>query len=74
MITLKALPINLHDHFFWNILFTAEEERWFGDFGITIFLFFKILIANQDMHVFQYFYILKMYPCFCIYLYVFLTE
>jgi hypothetical protein len=34
-------------------------------------LFFKILIANQDMHVFQFFfYILKMYPCFGIYPYV----
>jgi hypothetical protein len=26
------------------------------DFGILLFLFFKILIANQDMPVFQYFY------------------
>jgi hypothetical protein len=25
---------------------------------------------NQDIHVFQYFYILKLYPCSCIYLYV----
>jgi hypothetical protein len=28
------------------------------------FSFFKILIANQDMHVFQYFYILKVNSCF----------
>jgi hypothetical protein len=51
-------------------LFKAEEELWFGDFGINLFLFFKILIVNQDIHVFQYFYILKLYPCLCIYLYV----
>jgi hypothetical protein len=41
-----------------------------GVFGIPLFLFFKILILNQDMHVYQYFYILEVYPCFCIYLYV----
>jgi hypothetical protein len=52
-------------------LFTAEEELWFGDFGIPLFLFFKILIASQDMYVFQYFYIIKLNPCFCIYLFMY---
>jgi hypothetical protein len=44
----------------WHILLTTEEELWFGDFGIQHLLFFKILIANEDMHASQYFYILKL--------------
>jgi hypothetical protein len=43
---------------------------WFRYFGIPLFLFFKILIVNQDTRVFQYFYVSMLHFYFCTYTYV----
>jgi hypothetical protein len=60
-----------HDHFLKNISWVPTEVSSVPLFWNSTFLFFKILIANQDMSVFQYFYVSMMHFYFCIYPYVF---
>jgi hypothetical protein len=43
--------------FFKNISWIPKEVSAVLVFWNSTFLFFKILIANQDMRVFQYFYV-----------------